>query len=384
MPSIIKKRKVSPLPPADRPYICLGLEGSANKFGAGIISHSPNPQQQQQPTRRTPDIVKVLSNVRHTYITPPGQGFLPADTARHHKEWALKIIRRAVDDAGIEMRDVDVIAYTKGPGMGSPLQSVALVARTLSLLYDKPLIGVNHCVGHIEMGRHITQSSNPIILYVSGGNTQVIAYSQQRYRIFGETLDIAVGNCLDRFARVVGLPNDPAPGLNIELAARRGRRLLALPYATKGMDVTLSGLLTATEQYVTDPRYRGPQASLGPGEDEAPENADRIITMEDLCFTLQETVFAMLVEITERAMAHVGSGDVLIVGGVGSVQQMMGIMAGERNGRVFATDESFCIDNGIMIAQAGLLAYRMGQRTPLNKSTVTQRYRTDAVHVTWR
>ncbi|KAI5452968.1 putative tRNA threonylcarbamoyladenosine biosynthesis protein kae1 [Naganishia albida] len=377
----------SPLPPTDRPYICLGLEGSANKFGAGIISHSPNPDAGKSKRSGPSDIVSVLSNVRHTYITPPGQGFLPADTARHHKQWALKIIQKAVEDAGIQMQDVDVIAYTKGPGMGSPLQSVALVARTLSLLYDKPLIGVNHCVGHIEMGRHITKSNNPIILYVSGGNTQVIAYSQQRYRIFGETLDIAVGNCLDRFARVVGLPNDPAPGLNIELAARRGKRLVALPYATKGMDVTLSGLLTATEQYTQDPRYRGPQANLAPGEDEDPANADKIITMEDLCFTLQETVFAMLVEITERAMAHVGSGDVLIVGGVGCnerLQQMMGIMASERNGRVFATDESFCIDNGIMIAQAGLLAHRMGQRTPLSKSTVTQRYRTDAVHVTWR
>lgn len=167
------------------------------------------------------------------------------------------------------------------------------------------------------MGRHITKSNNPIILYVSGGNTQVIAYSQQRYRIFGETLDIAVGNCLDRFARDVGLPNDPAPGLNIELAARRGKRLVPLPYATKGMDVSLSGLLTAIEQYISDPRYRGPQANLAPGEDEDPANAEKIITMEDLCFTLQETVFAMLVEITERAMAHVGSGDVLIVGGVG-------------------------------------------------------------------
>ncbi|KAJ9114156.1 putative tRNA threonylcarbamoyladenosine biosynthesis protein kae1 [Naganishia adeliensis] len=378
----------SPLPSADRPYICLGLEGSANKFGAGIISHSPNPNASNKSKRSGPsDIVNVLSNVRHTYITPPGQGFLPADTARHHKQWALKIIQKAVEDAGIRMQDVDVIAYTKGPGMGSPLQSVALVARTLSLLYDKPLIGVNHCVGHIEMGRHITKSNNPIILYVSGGNTQVIAYSQQRYRIFGETLDIAVGNCLDRFARVVGLPNDPAPGLNIELAARRGKRLVPLPYATKGMDVTLSGLLTATEQYISDPRYRGPQANLVPGEDDHPANAEKIITMEDLCFTLQETVFAMLVEITERAMAHVGSGDVLIVGGVGCnerLQQMMGIMASERNGRVFATDESFCIDNGIMIAQAGLLAHRMGQRTPLSKSTVTQRYRTDAVHVTWR
>ena len=73
----------------------------------------------------------------------------------------------------------------------------------------------------IEMGRLVTGAQNPVVLYVSGGNTQVIAYSRQRYRIFGETLDIAVGNCLDRFARVIGLSNDPSPGYNIELEARK-------------------------------------------------------------------------------------------------------------------------------------------------------------------
>jgi N6-L-threonylcarbamoyladenine synthase len=132
--------------------------------------------------------------------------------------------------------------------MGTPLQVGALVARTLSQLYNIPLVGVNHCVGRtlvsssrdrchgppaalfvaswlipldIEMGRQITSSRNPIVLYVSGGNTQVIAYSQQRYRIFGETLDIAIGNCLDRFARVIGLRNDPSPGYNIEQEAKK-------------------------------------------------------------------------------------------------------------------------------------------------------------------
>lgn len=123
--------------------------------------------------------------------------------------------------------------------MGAPLQSVALVARTLALMFNKPLVGVNHCVGRmctipklgyqssnshlsdIEMGRQITGAQNPVVLYVSGGNTQVIAYSQQRYRIFGETLDIAVGNCLDRFARVINLSNDPSPGYNIEQEAKK-------------------------------------------------------------------------------------------------------------------------------------------------------------------
>lgn len=322
---------------------------------------------------------EVLSNVRHTYITPPGEGFLPRDTAQHHREWALTVIKDAVAKANITMHDLDCICYTKGPGMGAPLQSVAIVARSLSLLYEKPLVGVNHCVGHIEMGRQVTGAQNPVVLYVSGGNTQVIAYSRQCYRIFGETLDIAVGNCLDRFARVINLSNDPSPGYNIEQEAKKGRRLVPLPYTTKGMDVSLSGILTSIEAYTSDRRYRA--------HGEPCEGSEDIIRPADLCFSLQETVFSMLVEITERAMAHIGSREVLIVGGVGCnerLQEMMGIMAQERGGLVFATDERFCIDNGIMIAQAGLLSYRMGFQTPLAKSTCTQRFRTDEVHVAWR
>jgi N6-L-threonylcarbamoyladenine synthase len=99
--------------------------------------------------------------------------------------------------------------------MAPPLQVGAIVARTLSLTHNIPLIGVNHCIGHIEMGRLATGISHPTVLYVSGGNTQVIAYSHKRYRIFGETIDIAVGNCLDRFARIINLSNDPSPGYNI-------------------------------------------------------------------------------------------------------------------------------------------------------------------------
>ncbi|WVR06968.1 tRNA N6-adenosine threonylcarbamoyltransferase [Kwoniella sp. DSM 27419] len=371
------RKKISPLPrPATR-LLALGIEGSANKLGVGIISHTP-PGASSSSTATT---VTVLSNVRHTYITPPGEGFLPSDTARHHREWIVRVIEEAVRKAGVRMGDLDCIAFTKGPGMGTPLQVGALVARTLSLLHNIPLVGVNHCVGHIEMGRQITSSHNPIVLYVSGGNTQVIAYSQQRYRIFGETLDIAVGNCLDRFARVIGLRNDPSPGYNIEVEAKKGKRLVQLPYGTKGMDVSLAGILHAVETYTKDKRYRSWEqlADLKEGQD--------VFTPHDLCYSLQETAFAMLVEITERAMAHVGAKDVLIVGGVGCnkrLQEMMGIMASERNGRVFATDESFCIDNGIMIAQAGLLAFRMGSTTPLEKTGVTQRYRTDAVHVSWR
>ncbi|RSH87275.1 putative tRNA threonylcarbamoyladenosine biosynthesis protein kae1 [Saitozyma podzolica] len=397
------KKKISPLPRLTKPLLCLGIEGSANKLGCGIISHalpSSGPEFESESESSTTGRAKakaratkvtVLSNVRHTYITPPGEGFLPSDTARHHREWVVRVIQEAVRKAGVRMEDLDCIAFTKGPGMGTPLQVGALVARTLSQLHNIPLIGVNHCVGHIEMGRQITSSHNPIVLYVSGGNTQVIAYSQQRYRIFGETLDIAIGNCLDRFARVIGLRNDPSPGYNIEQEARKGRRLVPLPYGTKGMDITLAGLLSAAETYTSDPRYRSwdqvpsswhsksksPQIKPSTdGTEQGGEIDEDIITPYDMCFSLQETTFAMLVEITERAMAHVGARDVLIVGGVGCnlrLQEMMAIMSSERGGRVFATDESFCIDNGIMIAQAGLLAFRMGQTTPIEKTSVTQR-----------
>uniref|UniRef100_A0A8I6AEB6 N(6)-L-threonylcarbamoyladenine synthase n=1 Tax=Rattus norvegicus TaxID=10116 RepID=A0A8I6AEB6_RAT len=308
----------------------LGFEGSANKIGVGVVRDGT-----------------VLANPRRTYVTAPGTGFLPGDTARHHRAVILDLLQEALTEAGLTPKDIDCIAYTKGPGMGAPLASVAVVARTVAQLWNKPLLGVNHCIGHIEMGRLITGAVNPTVLYVSGGNTQVISYSEHRYRIFGETIDIAVGNCLDRFARVLKISNDPSPGYNIEQMAKRGKKLVELPYTVKGMDVSFSGILSFIE----------------------------------------ETVFAMLVEITERAMAHCGSKEALIVGGVGCnvrLQEMMATMCQERGAQLFATDERFCIDNGAMIAQAGWEMFQAGHRTPLQDSGITQRYRTDEVEVTWR
>jgi N6-L-threonylcarbamoyladenine synthase len=212
-------------------------------------------------------------------------------------------------------------------------------------------------------------SSGTSQLYVSGGNSQVIAYSLNRYRIFGETIDIAVGNCLDRFARIIGLSNDPSPGYNIEQEAKKSSgKLIPLPYCVKGMDVSFSGILT----YI---------------ETEAARLLGKECTKADLCYSLQETVFAMLVETTERALSHCGSNEVLIVGGVGCnlrLQQMMKDMLDARGGTMCTMDDRFCIDNGAMIAWAGLEAYRVGERTDLKDTWCTQRFRTDQVQVTWR
>ncbi|XP_071447511.1 probable tRNA N6-adenosine threonylcarbamoyltransferase isoform X2 [Hetaerina americana] len=321
--------------------IAIGFEGSANKLGIGIIRDG-----------------KVISNRRRTYISPPGEGFLPKATAEHHRANILELLHETLTEAEVTPEEIDVICYTKGPGMGSPLVSVAVVARTVAQLWCKPIIGVNHCIGHIEMGRLVTKCSNPIVLYVSGGNTQVIAYSNQRYRIFGETIDIAVGNCLDRFARVLKLSNDPSPGYNIEQLAKGGVNFVSLPYVVKGMDVSFSGLLSYIEEHA--------QELLDSGKYQA----------ADLCYSLQETVFAMLVEITERAMAQFGSDEVLVVGGVGCnerLQQMMAEMCRERGGTLYATDERYCIDNGAMIAQAGIEMFNCQMYTPWEETTCTQR-----------
>lgn len=361
------------LKPGKSSYIAIGLEGSANKFGVGIIRHNKG---LLSATNRA----EVLSNVRDTYVTPPGEGFLPRDTARHHRNWAVRLIRKAIEEAGVEINDIDCICFTQGPGMGAPLQTTAIAARTIALMWNKPIIGVNHCIGHIEMGREITGASNPVVLYVSGGNTQVIAYSHKKYRIFGETLDIAVGNCLDRFARTLKISNDPSPGYNIELMARRGKNFVTLPYTVKGMDMSMSGILAYIDNIAHD-LLNGKNS-----KNTKTETGERITT-EDLCYSLQENIYAMLVEITERAMAHVGSKEVLVVGGVGCnerLQEMMWTMAKERNANVFATDMRFCIDNGIMIAHAGLLQYRMNNITPIKDTVCTQRFRTDEVIAAWR
>ncbi|KAF6001228.1 hypothetical protein F1559_001359 [Cyanidiococcus yangmingshanensis] len=335
--------------------IVLGIEGSANKLGVGIVNSKG----------------EILANVRRTFVPEPGTGFQPRETARHHQKHVVELMEEALRTAGLRPIDLCAVAYTKGPGMGAPLQSCAIAARMFALMHDLPLVPVNHCVAHIEMGRLVTGAVNPAVLYVSGGNTQIISYSEKRYRIFGETIDIAVGNCLDRFCRMVGLSNDPSPGYQVEQAAKKGRHYIPLPYSVKGMDVSFSGLLSSVQDLV--------------GSKPVP----------DLCFSLQETVFAMLVEITERAMAHCGQSDVLVVGGVGCnerLQEMLATMCTDRCGRAFCTDERFCIDNGAMIAWTGWLQISSVARLngspklawPWEDCTVTQRFRTDDVLITWR
>jgi N6-L-threonylcarbamoyladenine synthase/N6-L-threonylcarbamoyladenine synthase/protein kinase Bud32 len=225
-----------------------------------------------------------------------------------------------------------------------------------------PIIGVNHCIAHIEIGNALTGCTDPCLLYASGGNTQIIAYSDQRYRIFGETQDVGIGNMLDKLGRDLGLGYYAGP--TIEKMALDGDKLLDLPYSVKGMDISFSGILTAAVAY-----------------------RDKGCRIEDICYSVQETTFSMLTEVTERAMAHIGKDEVLLGGGVAQntrLREMVAEMAKERGAKMFVPERQFCRDNGAMIAWLGNIMYQSGVRMDIDDTEVMQRYRTDAVPVTWR
>jgi N6-L-threonylcarbamoyladenine synthase len=324
--------------------ICLGIEGTAHTISIGIVDQD----------------CKVLANLGKMIDGSKG-GIHPREAANHHAENVVPLMHEAVAKAGINYDDIGLVAFSQGPGLGPCLRTAATAARALSLSLGVDLIGVNHCVAHLEIGRKVTGCTDPTLLYASGGNTQVIAYSGGRYRVFGETLDVGIGNMIDKFGRSVGLPFPSGPQL--EKLARDGNELIDLPYSVKGMDVAFSGILTAAIQL----HKQGKR-------------------LEDLCFSLQETCFAMLVEVTERAMAHVEKREVLLGGGVVQnkrLQEMVRIMAEERGAKMFVPPGSLCVDNGAMIAWTGIVMHGAGVRTRLEDSMINQRFRTDEVDLPW-
>jgi len=309
---------------------------------------------------------KVLANVISAYIPEKG-GIHPREAARHHAEVAGEVLEKAFMRAGIKPRDVRVVAFSQGPGLGPCLRTGATAARALASYLEVPLVGVNHCIAHIEIGKLVTQAKDPVTLYVSGGNTIVSAFEAGKYRVFGETLDIAVGNCLDVLAREAGLRQTEGSiplGAMIEELAGHGQTLISLPYTVKGMDLSFSGLLTAAVQLLRDGKHR----------------------LEDLCFSLQEVAFSMLTEVTERALAHTEKSEVLLTGGVAAnkrLQSMLNLVAEDHNARFCVVPKEFALDNGAMIAWAGILAFQHGMTVPVEKSFVKLKWRLEEVYVPW-
>ncbi len=326
--------------------IGLGIECTAHTLGVGIVRNG-----------------KILANEKDTYTTEAG-GIIPIEAAKHHEKVFDEVLNKALEKSKIKLEQLDFISVSNAPGLAPCLVVGMKKAKELTKKLNLPLVGVNHCIAHLEIGR-ITGAKDPVMLYASGANTQIIAYASGKYRIFGETLDIGVGNFIDNFARHIGIGFPGGP--KIEKLALQSKNYVELPYKVKGMDVALSGILTNLKQKV--------------------ENGFK---KEDLAYSMQETVFAMLVEVSERAMAHIGKKELLLGGGVGCnkrLQEMCRIMSKERGAKFFVPDNSLLTDNGGMIAFTGELMFKAGVKMmlkDLDKVDIKPRQRTDEVEVTWR
>jgi N6-L-threonylcarbamoyladenine synthase/N6-L-threonylcarbamoyladenine synthase/protein kinase Bud32 len=333
----------------DRPVTALGIEGTAHTAGVGVVRGSEGGG------------FEVLSNLSDM-LKPTKGGIHPREAAEHHAELLPQMIAGALEQAGVPPRRLDAVCFSQGPGLGPCLRTAATAARAFSAASGVPIVGVNHCVAHLEVGRVMTAATDPLLLYASGGNTQIIGYAAHKYRVFGETLDVGLGNMLDKFALECGLQFPGGP--KVEVLARAGSKYLELPYSVKGMDLAFSGILTA---------------ALALRKAGAP--------MEDLCHSIQETCFAMLCETTERALAHARKEEVVIGGGVVQnlrLQAMVERMCKDRGARFFVPPRQMLPDNGAMIAVAGALEFAASGPIALAATDVRQRYRTDQVHVTWR
>ena len=334
--------------------IVLGIESTAHTFGVGIAEKKNGKG-------------RIIANVKDSYRTMQG-GIIPNELANHHIEICDSVIKEALEKASVNLSDIDAVAVSQGPGMGHALRIGMIAARTLAIKLNKPLIGVNHCVAHLEIGRLLTKAKDPVMLYASGANTQIIAFEGGRYRIFGETLDMGIGNFLDTLAREMslGFPGGP----KIDELAKKGKRYITTPYVIKGMDFGFGGILTHLKKKLREG-----------------------FSKQDIAYSTQETVFAMLIEASERAMAHCQKKELLLGGGVACnrrLQEMAGTMCRERKSEFYVPENEFLVDNGAMIAWLGLVKYRSASAKGTKEEFSPERIairpyeRTEEVEVYWR
>lgn len=322
--------------------LILGFEGTAHTAGVAVVRGN-----------------RIIVNEAATY-TPVHGGIHPREASDFLAKYFPRLLEQIFEEKNFDIQKIEAIAFSQGPGLGPCLRITATIARAIALFLNIPLIGVNHCIAHVELGRIITPAKDPIVLYVSGGNTQLITFMNGRYRILGETLDVAVGNALDTLGRKLGLPHPGGP--HIEREAKKGQILLPLPYTIKSMSFSYSGMITAAQKLISKH------------------------SINNICFSFQEYAFAALAEATERALSCTKKSSLLLTGGVAAnlrLQEMMQSVADEQETKFYAVPRKLTGDNGAMIALTGVKMFNENDFISVNQSHVKPRWRTDQVEVNW-
>ena len=324
----------------------LGIESTAHTFSCAIIEKKGKKG-------------KILADIKKIYRPADGEGIHPREASRHHVENSSSVLSECFNDANCTIKDLDIVSYAAGPGLGPCLRVGAVVARSLASYFKIPIYPVNHAIGHIELGKLLTGATNPLVLLVSGGHTMLLAFLNKQWRVFGETLDITLGQLLDQFGRSIGLAS-PC-GKNIEQLAATSSNYIQLPYSVKGNDVSFSGLLSATKFI-------------------AKKNKN------DACFSLQETAFAMISEAVERALSFTSKKELMIVGGVAANQrlsEMLQDVCKRHKCKFFIVPIQYAGDCGSQICWTGLLESQIKKGASLRDTFVTQSWRLDSVKINY-
>ncbi|MCL5067311.1 MAG: tRNA (adenosine(37)-N6)-threonylcarbamoyltransferase complex transferase subunit TsaD [Thaumarchaeota archaeon] len=328
--------------------ICLGIESTAHTFGAGVAEGGKNAK------------FRILSDEKAVYKPPEGSGIHPREASRHHSAMCSLVVARSLKSARISPKEIDFIAYSAGPGLGPCLRVGAVVARSLASYFHKPLVPANHAIGHIELGRQLMGLNDPLVLLISGGHTAITGRINEGWKIFGETLDLTLGQLLDQLGRSFGLSSPAGP--KIEALAgeiKDGANLPTLPYSIKGNDVSYSGLLSAAKELCAQ------------GD-----------SKESVSFGVQEVAFSMLVEATERALAFTDRPELLVTGGVAAnrrLASMLQSMCNDRGVKLGVIPQQFAGDCGSQIAAAGMMFHENGQIVAPEAAFTRQSWRIDRV-----
>jgi len=375
--------------PRKKRILGLGIESTAHTFSCAIMEKTGY------------DRGRILSDVRHVYRPDDGEGIHPREASRHHVEHAPEVLAQCLEESKTSVADIDLISYAAGPGLGPCLRVGAVVARSLASFHGIPIYPVNHAIGHIELGKLLTGARNPLVLLVSGGHTMLLAFLDRQWRVFGETLDITLGQLLDQFGRALGLASpcgrvieemaqqDRQPGASSagrggngtgdnygdagssdgkgpRRAARRWQQqqqqqqqYVPLPYTVKGNDVSFSGLLSAAKSAAKSDKYSA-------------------------CFSLQETAFAMIGEAVERALSFTGKRELMVVGGVAANKRLSAMLSDvcrRHSCRFFVVPLKYAGDCGSQICWTGLLESNVKRGAAMSDTFVTQSWRLDTVRV---
>ena len=324
--------------------ISLGIESTAHTVGVGIC-----------------DGKRMLANSKRMYRSPVGEGMIPRAAADHHSEKIGETLNEALATSGIRLADVDLFSFSRGPGIGQCLRVSCAAAKFLSSKYQKPVLGINHCHAHLEICKGLLGMRDPLYVYVSGANTQLIvenrkaAKNSPRFSVIGETLDMGLGNLFDVFARESGM--DPPHGSEVARLAESGK-YIPLPYTVKGMNFAFSGLLTSSLRMVGKERK------------------------EDICRSLTETAFSELCEASERALCLSGKKEVTVCGGVAQNArfcEMLSHVSKEQKARFGTVAAEYNADNGAMIAYTALREYERGKRGKMKGLSPDGYWRIDEV-----